>query len=356
MEIEHDVDEEGEIIKIDNIKISLCMIVKHDAAEWMYIENCLSNAYGEVSEIIVVTDKSAETSTKVHEIAKKFKVNVMSKDWTDDFSELRNFSIKHATGEWILVLDADEIITKADFTTVKKTLETNKKLNAYEAFELPQVTYNNNTWDYKWQSVDNFFTQNSVFKGAIVVPIIRLFRNNGQKFISKVHEVLDEKKLKGKIGRISVAIHHLKYMKGIENVNESELRYLELLKKESEENPKNVKALFDIGLTYRNILKDNKKALEYLEKALEQEQATEILMSIGATYSDLGNLEKAIEFYNKALKKDQENSIAYTNLGFIYYRLENYKQALHNLEKALQLQAPNKDFIKKLILDIEEKL
>ena len=86
--------------------ISLCMIAKN---EENYLEKCLNNIKNSVDEIIIVDTGSND---KTMEIAKKFTNKVYNFRWNNDFSEARNFSLKKAAKDWILMLDADESIKK----------------------------------------------------------------------------------------------------------------------------------------------------------------------------------------------------------------------------------------------------
>jgi glycosyltransferase involved in cell wall biosynthesis len=82
--------------------LSLCMIVKNEAKN---LSRCLVSAQPYVDEIIVVdTGSTDETIT----IAGQHGAKVFHFDWCDDFATARNYSLSKATGEWILVLDADE--------------------------------------------------------------------------------------------------------------------------------------------------------------------------------------------------------------------------------------------------------
>src|SRR3989344_5938628 len=97
--------------------ISLCMITKD---EEKYLEQCLSSVNSLVDEIIIV-DTGSNDKTK--EIAKKFKAKVFDFKWIDDFSAARNESLKHATKDWILVIDADEIIEQKGLNIIKNAIE-----------------------------------------------------------------------------------------------------------------------------------------------------------------------------------------------------------------------------------------
>ena len=78
------------------------MIVKN---EEKFLQRCLDSV--DVDEIIVVDTGSTD---KTKEIARNYTGKVYDFKWVDDFSKARNFSISKATKEWILVLDADEVI------------------------------------------------------------------------------------------------------------------------------------------------------------------------------------------------------------------------------------------------------
>lgn len=82
--------------------ISLAMIVKNEQA---HIAKCLLSAKDHVDEMIVVDTGSTDDT---RQIARECGAVVYDFAWTDSFAEARNFALQKATGDWILVLDADE--------------------------------------------------------------------------------------------------------------------------------------------------------------------------------------------------------------------------------------------------------
>ncbi len=82
--------------------LSLCMIVKNEADN---LPRCLSSAKPYVNQIIVVDTGSTDHTI---EIAQQYGAQVSHFTWCNDFAAARNFSLSQATGDWILVLDADE--------------------------------------------------------------------------------------------------------------------------------------------------------------------------------------------------------------------------------------------------------
>ena len=94
--------------------ISLCMIVKN---EQDVIERCLKCGEKIADEIIIV-DTGSYDNTK--EICYKYTNKVYDFDWCDDFSQARNYAFSKATKEYIIWLDADDII---DTENINKILE-----------------------------------------------------------------------------------------------------------------------------------------------------------------------------------------------------------------------------------------
>jgi tetratricopeptide (TPR) repeat protein len=88
-------------------KISLCTIVKDEEA---LLHRCLASVRGVVDEIVVVDTGSTDRTT---DIARQFGAAVYHYPWQDDFAAARNESLRHAQGDWILVLDADETLLPA---------------------------------------------------------------------------------------------------------------------------------------------------------------------------------------------------------------------------------------------------
>ena len=85
-------------------RVSLCMIVRDEAA---VLGRCLESARGMADELIVVDTGSSDDTVA---IAERHGARVRPFAWTGDFAEARNESLRHATGDWILVLDADHMV------------------------------------------------------------------------------------------------------------------------------------------------------------------------------------------------------------------------------------------------------
>ncbi len=101
------------------ITVSLCMIVKN---EEQVLARCLDCAQQIADEIIIVDTGSTDNTVA---IARRYTDKVYFFDWKDDFAAARNFSFSKATKEYILWLDADDVIDEHNiqsFLQLKQTM------------------------------------------------------------------------------------------------------------------------------------------------------------------------------------------------------------------------------------------
>lgn len=84
--------------------LSLSMIVKD---EEQVIERLLKNVAPFVDEIVIVDTGSTDNTV---EICKRYGAKVYHFNWIDDFSAARNEALSHCTCDWILWLDADDVL------------------------------------------------------------------------------------------------------------------------------------------------------------------------------------------------------------------------------------------------------
>lgn len=86
------------------MKLSICLIVKN---EERVLGRCLACAVQIAEELIVVDTGSDDRSV---EIARQYTPHVYLHPWQNSFAEARNFSYSRATGDYIMWLDADDVI------------------------------------------------------------------------------------------------------------------------------------------------------------------------------------------------------------------------------------------------------
>src|ERR1019366_8922929 len=129
--------------------------------EEKFLAQCLKSVRGFATQIVVVDTGSTDRTV---EIAREFGAEIYSFPWCDDFAAARNAALEHATGDWILMLDADEELPSAQHAALLADL----KKSGVLAHRLPLVNAGQND-------------------GRSFVP--RLFRNAPDVYYSgRIHE------------------------------------------------------------------------------------------------------------------------------------------------------------------------
>ena len=102
------------------VSVSLCMIVKNEED---VLERCLESAVDLVDEIIIVDTGSTD---RTKEIAGRFTDQIYDFPWCDDFAAARNESFSHASMDYCMWLDADDVLLEGDraaFLELKEALD-----------------------------------------------------------------------------------------------------------------------------------------------------------------------------------------------------------------------------------------
>ena len=173
--------------------ISLCMIVKDEAE---VLARCLESARGADEMIVVDTGSTDDTL----QIAERFGAKTYSFPWQDDFSAARNFAFSKATGDYLLWLDADDVL-EGDLSLIRPLLE-------QEAPDMVMCPYDV-SFDETGKPSYTFFRERF------------LRREAGFRFAGRVHECIVPS---GKIVRADFRVRHLS---GKKNRSDRNLRIYE---------------------------------------------------------------------------------------------------------------------------------
>jgi glycosyltransferase involved in cell wall biosynthesis len=103
--------------------------------EEKFLKRSLTNVSPYVDEVVIVDGGSTD---KTLEIAKSLGVRIIQSPWKEDFAAQRNISLKHATKDWILVIDADEVYEKKLLEELRSLVNNNIGV---DAFAFPRKNY-----------------------------------------------------------------------------------------------------------------------------------------------------------------------------------------------------------------------
>ena len=328
------------------ISISLCMIVKN---EEKVIERCLRSVKNLVDEIIIVDTGSTD---KTKEIVHRYTNNVYDFKWCDDFSKARNFSFSKATKEYILWLDADDVILKQDremFISLKKTLDKNidivmmKYNTVYDKNENPTFSYNRerlvkNNNKYKWVSPVH---EVIVPTGNILYSNIAISHKSVKKEYSKRNLNIFKKMINNGIkldARQQYYYARELYYHGM--YEDSIKEYRDFLNMDEAWIENKIDACIEISRCFYNI-NDYKNQIRFLLKSLEYDAPrANICCEVANYFIQKEKYDIAIYWYNTAINLKQDiNSgrfenlecydyIPYLGLCLCYDKIGNYKKAM----------------------------
>lgn len=164
------------------ISVSLCLIVKNEED---YLERCLSSIADLVEEIVIVDTGSTD---RTKEVASAFTERIFDFPWIDDFSAARNYSFRWATQDYIMWVDADDVLKEEDriqFRALKENLPPDID-SVTMLYHLGRDEFGNSTFSLRRN---------------------RLVRREARfRWIGAVHEYLE---VGGKILNSDISIEHL---------------------------------------------------------------------------------------------------------------------------------------------------
>ncbi|MEJ5365233.1 MAG: glycosyltransferase [Desulfosoma sp.] len=300
-----------------DVTISLCMIVRNEEAN---LPRCLDSVRDQVDEIIVVDTGSQD---RTRDIAALYGAKVLEFQWNNDFSAARNVSVQHATGDWVLWLDADEELLPSPEGVTLRQLAACADAAAY-LIPIENVKLQGSP-SYHWA--------------------VRFFKKcQGVRFEGRVHEGVSNSLLRMgmPLDRAPVAIRHWGYAVSEERLQEKIERNLGLLKAYVREHPEDSFAHYYMGVTLL-VRGEHDGSLEYLEKAHALDPPTDNLRSLVfnlLSYHHLyrKNYKKAEEYARSSLKVTPNQHTGKLFLGLSLYHQQKYSEALPFLLAAYQFQ------------------
>ena len=272
------------------------MIVKN---EERWLEKCLASVEGVVDEIIIVDSQSQDRTLA---IAESHNAKVIQHRWQNDFALARNISIDHATGDWVLVLDADEELDARTRAQIRQVIEG----DVADGYKLCQRSF---LPADELQKYDD-------------LHITRLFRNRPEyRYEQPTHEQIlpSIERHGGKVITTDMIILHYGYaeptVQGDQSRVKRNLHYLELALAQYPDDPY---YHYQIGATYK-ALGEARRAYASLQRALELDCRYLGAETLDRLYMKLAQLALQFNDYKQAIIYANDSlSINPTNVTSMY--------------------------------------
>ncbi|MGR3311299.1 MAG: tetratricopeptide repeat protein [Candidatus Brocadiales bacterium] len=296
-------------------KISLCMIVRNEAR---WLPECLNSVKGLVDEMIVVDTGSTDETVK---IAEGYGARVLHKSWDDNFSESRNYALKHATGDWILHLDADEKLVKEDTLLVKRIIK-NKEINGVYCL---------------------FYNTQKDTLGHSQFYLPRLFRNNiGIYYTGRIHET---PVIPGNISFSNIRINHYGYSLDEITMETKRKRNASILLQEIRKNPENASVHFYLAKNYYEqglydlSLEEGKEVLRLIPgDVIAKRPEVETFLMMAYSHYNKGNYQEAEKLCTQAIEIKSNYIDPHFFLGHLYLMQDKYDSSIASFQRYFQIK------------------
>ena len=162
-------------------RLTVLLITKNEEAR---INRCFASIAW-ADQIVVVDGQSTDQTV---ELCRAAGATVISRSFSGSFAEERNAGLDVATGDWVLQMDADEVVTPQLREAIERILS---------------------SWDGRTQAYQvrrrNIFLGRFMRYGGWYHHHLCLFRRAGHRYEGLVHERLN---IHGPIGRLDVDLQH----------------------------------------------------------------------------------------------------------------------------------------------------
>lgn len=280
--------------------LSVCIIVKNEAD---LLSRCLNSIKSAADELVVVDTGSTDNTVG---IAESMGAKVICTQWRDDFAWARNISIEHASGAWILWLDADDVVPPESLPVFSKL-----------KYELPDCVFGFTVRNQRPGNTGTEFVQ------------ARMFPNRPDIYFERpIHEQIMPSALR--IGMVmktrDAVIEHHGYADPA-TMKKKALRNVKLLIADyNDQDPDSVTTV-EIADSYQ-LTEDPEAAIKWYKRTLSIPNCEKTTPSI-AGHAHLG-------------------------LGNIYNLKKNYALAISHLEKASKISPWRPDIFYSLAVGFEQ--
>ncbi len=318
------------------VRITLAMIVRNEAER---LRSLLSQIGLEVDEIVVVDTGSTDDT---REVLAEHGVRIIDEPWSDNFSTPRNSAIAAATGDWVLVLDADESVSGEAMADLRALAEGADDSVAGFVFDVRNYTDDASHLDWRPCTADLKLAFGA--EGYVPSQVVRLFRNAPHlRYSGRVHELVEPsiEAANLEIRPASITIDH-----PLSKNDEKSRYYRHLLERKVVDDPESAKAHWELGQAYTAEL-DLDRALQSLSRAwdiapgnleialhyavaLNHGGRAKEALAVLRTVRDEKNVEPRIEFQTGvALAKLGQRQIAMTAFYSAHLAGAKFPQALY---------------------------
>ena len=304
------------------IPISVCIIGKNEEKN---IERCLSPLREQNFEIVYVDTGSTD---RTKELAAEYTDKIYDFEWIGDFSAARNYAVKKASHNYVLIIDCDEFLTDIDREALEQAISDHPK-------GVGQILLNNRC-------------ESGGAQVTIPNRLERLFHRQHYRYENAIHEqICDVRTGSTYYTRYEapITVDHIGYAGTAEERRKKTERNNELLFREIAKNPDDPYNYFQAAQSF-NLIEDYENAYAYYKQAfslgLDTENPWVYVMASNFINAcvQLGRGDEALAFYLPVYDTYAANPSFLSSIGSLYLDLEPPRPLKAIVEFVKVLQSP----------------
>ena len=339
--------------------LSLSMIVRDEEAQ---IEDCLRSVKGFADEMVLLDTGSVDDTIS---LAQACGARVERMEWPGDFAPARNAALEHVSGDWVLVLDADEKLRSEAIPQLKALMAQPDVLvinllrhelgaamapysNVSRLFRRhPRIRWSKPYHSMIDESVNALLTEEPGWRVANCTEPALLHEGYRpdllagsdkaerlrQSMESWLQDQPDDPYACAKLGALEVS-------DGNRNRGISLLRHgLEQLPEGDGSSAERYELLLNLGIALAS--EDSDAAVQCYREALEQPLETRLSLgarlNLAALLMQRNELEEAVQLTTTACQRAPEVALAWYNLGLMERRRGDLLAAIKAYERSLSV-------------------
>lgn len=315
-----------------SICISAVLIVRDEESR---LPSCL-DALRVVADEIVIADTGSRDATV--SVAQRYTERVVTLNWCDDFAAARNVALGYATGDWVLSLDADEVLLEPECARTRLLeFACTQEPNTLGAIEL--------------RSPIGPETDTAV----VVDHLSRFFRRGVWRFEGAIHEQLVCISGAGRVAETGVCAWHSGYAQAPDDPHHKAHRNIPLLLRAVQEHPDDEYLLHQLGKAYYS-LGQYAEAAGAFDHALRTIRfpiggqpmgrcgpiargvLTDLVVTLAYAYVNTGAVELArahLEHHRALAHPGTQRADFWHGLGYVYLALGDVGRSKEGYERSL---------------------
>ena len=344
--------------------LALSMIVRNAES---HLRGCLEGVRGVVDEIHIADTGSTDSTLR---IARETTARVLSIPWENDFAKARNLALQEVHTDWVLFLDADELLDPSASHYLPGLMAQTQVMGYLTSIRNYVLSTRDRVWDQPAVPNDGRFEPAKQYPAYVEHQNVRLFRRSPAiLFVGRVHETVGTsiERLGGKLSPCPLLIHHFGLAADPQTTARKNRLYREMGRQKLQDMPENAQAHFELGLVEFDNFHNYQEALRLFRRACElnpgfsaswffaamshlklgrPEEALQCLKSAGSgpmvseakgdAFYALGQFDRARRAYFRAFEGTQLPPDLESKIGLAEVRAGRVKNGVSRLRQAVE--------------------